>query len=121
MTILSRVGAVVCALVVLASASGCGDEGLFPTTVDPGPDFSIADLLFDDLLATSCHSFTETRNPASSLSFRNSERLSNGMQHGARARQLGGGREGTTIIAGSAGRHVTRTAVIPTDRRGQTR
>ena len=28
--------------------SGCGEEGLLPTTVDPGPDFSIADLLFDE-------------------------------------------------------------------------
>ena len=48
MTILSRVSAVVGALVVAVSASGCGDEGLFPTTVDPGPDFSVADLLFDE-------------------------------------------------------------------------
>jgi hypothetical protein len=30
------------------SAMSCGDEGLFPTTVDPGPDFNIADLLFDE-------------------------------------------------------------------------
>lgn len=28
--------------------SGCGEEGLFPTTIDPGPDFSIADLVFDE-------------------------------------------------------------------------
>jgi len=27
---------------------GCGEEGLFPTTVDPGADFSIADLVFDE-------------------------------------------------------------------------
>jgi hypothetical protein len=25
----------------------CGDQGLFPTTVDPGPDFNIADVVFD--------------------------------------------------------------------------
>jgi len=28
--------------------SGCGEEGLFPTTVDPGADFSIAELVFDE-------------------------------------------------------------------------
>jgi hypothetical protein len=27
---------------------GCGEEGLFPTTIDPGPDYSIAELLFDE-------------------------------------------------------------------------
>jgi hypothetical protein len=27
---------------------GCGEEGMFPTTVDPGADFSIADLVFDE-------------------------------------------------------------------------
>jgi hypothetical protein len=27
---------------------GCGEEGLLPTTVDPGADFSIADLVFDE-------------------------------------------------------------------------
>jgi hypothetical protein len=26
----------------------CGEEGLVPTTVDPGADFSIADLVFDE-------------------------------------------------------------------------
>jgi len=26
----------------------CGEEGLLPTTVDPGADFSIADLVFDE-------------------------------------------------------------------------
>lgn len=49
MTILaSRVGAFGWALTLVASLSGCGDEGFFPTTVDPGPDFSVADLLFDE-------------------------------------------------------------------------
>jgi hypothetical protein len=27
---------------------GCGEEGLFPTTVDPGPDYSIAELVWDE-------------------------------------------------------------------------
>ncbi len=27
--------------------SACGEHGLLPTTVDPGPDFSIADVVFD--------------------------------------------------------------------------
>ncbi len=48
MTILVRVGALVSALVLATCVGGCGDEGIFPTTVDPGPDFSIADLLFDE-------------------------------------------------------------------------
>ena len=26
----------------------CGEEGLLPTTVDPGPDFVVADVVFDD-------------------------------------------------------------------------
>jgi hypothetical protein len=26
---------------------GCGEHGLLPTTVDPGPDFSVADVVFD--------------------------------------------------------------------------
>jgi len=34
-------------LVALA-LSGCGEEGLLPTTVDPGSDFSVADVVFDD-------------------------------------------------------------------------
>jgi hypothetical protein len=28
--------------------SGCGEEGLFPTTIDPGADYSIAELVFDE-------------------------------------------------------------------------
>jgi len=43
-----RVGAVGFALALALSALGCGEEGLFPSTVDPGPDFSLADLLFDE-------------------------------------------------------------------------
>jgi len=36
------------AFACLTLFSGCGEEGLFPTTVDPGPDYSIADLVFDE-------------------------------------------------------------------------
>ena len=28
--------------------SGCGEEGLFPTTIDPGADYGIAELVFDE-------------------------------------------------------------------------
>jgi len=28
--------------------AGCGDHGLLPTTVDPGADFEVADVVFDD-------------------------------------------------------------------------
>jgi hypothetical protein len=44
----ARVGARVSALALALAAIACGEEGLFPTTVDPGPDFSLADLLFDE-------------------------------------------------------------------------
>ena len=36
------------AFACLTLLTGCGEEGLFPTTVDPGPDYSIADLVFDE-------------------------------------------------------------------------
>lgn len=39
------------ALLGLSSASlnvACGDQGLFPTTVDPGADFAVADIVFDE-------------------------------------------------------------------------
>jgi hypothetical protein len=32
----------------LTLLSGCGEEGLFPTTVDPGPDYNIAELVWDE-------------------------------------------------------------------------
>jgi len=36
------------ALALALSASlGCGEENVLPTTVDPGPDFSVADVIFD--------------------------------------------------------------------------
>lgn len=28
--------------------AACGEQGLLPTTVDPGPDFVVADVVFDD-------------------------------------------------------------------------
>lgn len=34
--------------VALVASFGCGEHGLLPTTVDPGPDFSVADVLFDE-------------------------------------------------------------------------
>jgi hypothetical protein len=39
---------VLCALGLVLCVEGCGDNGFFPTTVDPGPDFNVADLLFDE-------------------------------------------------------------------------
>lgn len=30
------------------SALGCGDQGFFPTKIDPGADFAIADVVFDE-------------------------------------------------------------------------
>jgi hypothetical protein len=42
----ARTGAWACALALALTA--CGEQGLFPTTVDPGPDFSVEDLLFDE-------------------------------------------------------------------------
>lgn len=41
MAVLGALGLVLC-------VEGCGEQGLFPTTVDPGPDFNVADLLFDE-------------------------------------------------------------------------
>jgi len=34
-------------LTVALLLAGCGEHGLLPTTVDPGPDFSVADVVFD--------------------------------------------------------------------------
>ncbi len=43
-------GATLCALIGLVGLLqvGCGDHGFLPTTVDPGPDFEVADVVFDD-------------------------------------------------------------------------
>lgn len=32
---------------LLVALAGCGDHGVFPSTVDPGPDFSVAEVVFD--------------------------------------------------------------------------
>lgn len=32
----------------VALVLACGEHGLLPSTVDPGPDFSVADVVFDD-------------------------------------------------------------------------
>lgn len=36
------------AFAALTLLTSCGPEGPFPTTVDPGPDFSIAEITFDE-------------------------------------------------------------------------
>jgi hypothetical protein len=44
-------GAALFALLGLAGCltqTGCGDHGFLPTTVDPGADFEVADVVFDD-------------------------------------------------------------------------
>lgn len=33
---------------LLVAGPGCGEEGLFPTTVEPGADFAVADVTFDE-------------------------------------------------------------------------
>jgi hypothetical protein len=33
--------------VLLVALAGCGDHGLFPSSVDPGADFSVAEVVFD--------------------------------------------------------------------------
>jgi hypothetical protein len=35
-------------VIALMGLPSCGEEGLLPTTVEPGPDFSVADVLFAD-------------------------------------------------------------------------
>lgn len=69
--------ALACAALVglLLSTSSCGDDGLFPTTVDPGADFVQEDVVFDDvffycrvepmLFAQGCGSGTAGKDPAS--------------------------------------------------------
>ena len=36
------------ALAAAISVSGCGDSGFVPSTVDPGADFAVADVVFDE-------------------------------------------------------------------------
>lgn len=64
--------------VVFATAS-CGDDGLLPTTVDPGADFVQEDVVFDDqfyycrvekmLFAQSCGSGVAGKDPANGCHF----------------------------------------------------
>ncbi|HXK16348.1 MAG TPA: hypothetical protein VNG33_00990, partial [Polyangiaceae bacterium] len=34
---------------LVLSTSSCGDDGLLPTTIDPGADFVQEDVVFDDV------------------------------------------------------------------------
>jgi len=43
-----RVSARLVVLALSVGLSGCGEEGLLPTTVDPGPDFEVANIVFDE-------------------------------------------------------------------------
>jgi hypothetical protein len=44
---LCRLARVIAALAAASALAGCGEEGLFPTTVDKGGDFNVADVVFD--------------------------------------------------------------------------
>jgi hypothetical protein len=48
--VLGRSTVLACATLVglLLSISSCGDDGLLPTSVDPGPNFVQEDVIFDD-------------------------------------------------------------------------
>jgi len=48
--VLGRSTALACAglVALLLSTSSCGDDGLLPTTIDPGSDFVQEDVIFDD-------------------------------------------------------------------------
>ena len=58
---------------------GCGDQGFFPTTVDPGPDFAVADIVFDEnyfyckvepvLFSNSCGSGDPNMDPSGGCHF----------------------------------------------------
>lgn len=43
-----RILGVLWACAAAALSGGCGDNGLLPSTVDPGQDFSIADVVYDE-------------------------------------------------------------------------
>jgi len=70
-----------CALLsgVLLSTSSCGDDGLLPTSVDPGSDFVQEDVIFDDqffycrvepvLFAQGCGSGVAGKDPANGCHF----------------------------------------------------
>ena len=41
-------GSMIVALLGAALAAACGEEGILPTTVDPGPDFNVSQVLFEE-------------------------------------------------------------------------
>ena len=41
-------GSLIVTVLVAALAAACGEEGLLPTTVDPGPDFNVSQVLFEE-------------------------------------------------------------------------
>ena len=41
-------GSLIVTVLAAAIAAACGEEGLLPTTVDPGPDFNVSQVLFDE-------------------------------------------------------------------------
>jgi hypothetical protein len=43
-----RVSARLIVLALSVGLTGCGEEGLLPTTIDPGPDFEVANVVFDE-------------------------------------------------------------------------
>ena len=45
--VIARGSLVLLGAALMLSSAACGDQGFFPTTVDPGPDFGIADIVFD--------------------------------------------------------------------------
>ncbi|MEO6599385.1 MAG: hypothetical protein ABIQ16_05895 [Polyangiaceae bacterium] len=64
--VIARAALVLLAAALAVTSVACGDQGFFPTTVDPGPDFAVADIVFDQnyfyckvepvLFASSCGS-----------------------------------------------------------------
>jgi len=67
-----RVGSNLGLLALAMALGGCGEEGLLPTTVDPGADFEVANIVFDEgfyycqveprtLFANSCSSGDPTK------------------------------------------------------------
>lgn len=46
--VIARAMLVLLAMVSAPCVLGCGDQGFFPTTVDPGADFAVADVVFEE-------------------------------------------------------------------------
>jgi len=71
--------AVGCLAGVVLATTSCGDDGLLPTTVEPGPDFVQEDVVFDDqfyycrvekvLFEQSCGSGVAGKDPANGCHF----------------------------------------------------